>query len=100
MESNDLSEEGMWTIHAFFYELAQYEDVSLDRSEYEDYGVEPNFIHKKKGEHKQAIHLLTEFLEGEIEYVEGLETWAEEYDDHESYTGRWDDDEWENPVGK
>lgn len=94
------SEEGMWTIHSFFYELAQYEDVSLDESEYEGYGVEPEFIHKKKGEHKQAIHLLTDLLEAEVEYIDGLETWAEEYDNHESYTERWCDDDWENPVGK
>lgn len=104
--SHKMEESEMWGVHSFLYTLAEYEDVDFDGTEYDEHNVGPTYIHKKKGEHKEAVRLLSKLLEEETELVDThLESWKEGYN-HDDYNEgdrnhkRKHKVDWENPVGK
>ncbi|MFB6192785.1 MAG: hypothetical protein ABEK00_00885 [Candidatus Nanohaloarchaea archaeon] len=90
----DFREKEYWALHSLFEALAEYEDVDLEGTDYDDYGVGSRSVHRKKSEHKEAIRLISRALEEEADIpVTELETWDEDYDNR-SYMARWDDREY------
>ncbi len=70
----------MWGLHGLFHEMAAYMGADFEGSEYEEFNVKPNSIHKKKRDHKQAVYLASKLIGDEIEDVEPIESWDEDYE--------------------
>lgn len=103
MEKNEL-----WEIHGIFLDVVEYLDVDIEETEYYDHGTYPNYVHKEKRDHKDAIRLLSVILEEQTELsVNELETWHENYNhDDQRIEGREENEEYynlddsSNPLGK
>lgn len=71
-----MDENELWAVHDLYSQVAEYFDVDIEDTEYDEYGTYPNHVHKKVDDHKEAIRLLSGLLEQETELpITELESW-------------------------
>lgn len=73
--NGDIPQEGFWYLHQLFSHLADGLDADLEGSRYDEEAVSPISINANKQDHKQAIYLISEVLEDELDAFNRLRTW-------------------------
>lgn len=70
MES--LDKQDVRQLHEWYYSIAQSLGAEIEGTKYEGLGIKPNYVHKKKSEHKKSIKALSDIIADNLEGVEPL----------------------------
>jgi len=67
-----LNKQEVMQLHEWYYDIAQGLGAEIEGTEYDELGTRPNYIHKKKSDHKKSLKALSDIVAENLGGVEPL----------------------------